>query len=389
MQRTSKDILMLIFAAILHTPISAQSDPVVRVVYFHSPTCHYCEQVMNETLPDLISTYNKRIEWFYVPNAAGSTTVGLPGIVELRGDTLQLLYVRSDTDYSMPLLYEMVTRLNIPADRLRYPAVLVGDQHLVGFDEIPNLLPGIIDNALEKEGTEWPELAFLELIFDELIPVPASGSEDAAALRLPPTTGAKSDRTSASILEKIKRDPLGNTLSIILLSIMVLSVPAIVFYARTKPSWKENQWVSIAIPILAVLGAVVGAYLAVGEATGGELSCGPVGDCNAVQNSQYAMLFGFLPVALLGLIAYVAIIIIWFLKQLTGERVSGIAAMGLFAIAGLGMLFSIYLTILEPFVIGATCLWCLSSAVIITLLTWLTSRPAVNALRALRGGEKL
>ena len=36
--------------------------------------------------------------------------------------------------------------------------------------------------------------------------------------------------------------------------------------------------------------------------------------------------------------------------------------------------FSIYLTFLEPFVIGATCLWCLSSAVIMTLLYLLTTR---------------
>ena len=38
-----------------------------------------------------------------------------------------------------------------------------------------------------------------------------------------------------------------------------------------------------------------------------------------------------------------------------------------------GVLFSIYLTFLEPFVIGATCAWCLSSAVIMTLLLLLVT----------------
>ena len=33
-----------------------------------------------------------------------------------------------------------------------------------------------------------------------------------------------------------------------------------------------------------------------------------------------------------------------------------------------GTLFSIYLTFLEPFVIGAVCAWCLTSAVVMTLL---------------------
>ena len=40
-----------------------------------------------------------------------------------------------------------------------------------------------------------------------------------------------------------------------------------------------------------------------------------------------------------------------------------------------GTLFSIYLTFLEPFMIGATCAWCLASAVIMTTLMWLTAAP--------------
>jgi uncharacterized membrane protein len=35
-----------------------------------------------------------------------------------------------------------------------------------------------------------------------------------------------------------------------------------------------------------------------------------------------------------------------------------------------GVLFSIYLTYLEPFVIGATCAWCLTSAISMTLILW-------------------
>jgi len=44
-----------------------------------------------------------------------------------------------------------------------------------------------------------------------------------------------------------------------------------------------------------------------------------------------------------------------------------------------GTLFSIYLTFLEPFVIGATCLWCLSSAVIMTTLFILALKPGCHA----------
>jgi uncharacterized membrane protein len=53
-----------------------------------------------------------------------------------------------------------------------------------------------------------------------------------------------------------------------------------------------------------------------------------------------------------------------------------------------GVIFSIYLTFLEPFVIGATCAWCLSSAVIITVLLWLAVRPGRLALARLSSAGK-
>jgi uncharacterized membrane protein len=45
-----------------------------------------------------------------------------------------------------------------------------------------------------------------------------------------------------------------------------------------------------------------------------------------------------------------------------------------------GMLFSIYLTYLELFVIHAVCIWCLSSAVIITALMLLNLPPITQWL---------
>ncbi|MCB0120146.1 MAG: hypothetical protein KDD72_14030, partial [Anaerolineales bacterium] len=50
-----------------------------------------------------------------------------------------------------------------------------------------------------------------------------------------------------------------------------------------------------------------------------------------------------------------------------------------FVLALLGTFFSIYLTFLEPFVIGATCAWCLTSAILMTALMLFTVRPAKAA----------
>jgi uncharacterized membrane protein len=49
-----------------------------------------------------------------------------------------------------------------------------------------------------------------------------------------------------------------------------------------------------------------------------------------------------------------------------------------------GVLFSIYLTFLEPFVIGATCAWCLTSAIIMTAMLWLSLSPGKLAFTFLR-----
>jgi hypothetical protein len=57
------------------------------------------------------------------------------------------------------------------------------------------------------------------------------------------------------------------------------------------------------------------------------------------------------------------------------------AALALPALTGFGVLFSIYLTYLELFVIAAVCAWCLSSAVIMALLLVVSVETAVSRLQ--------
>jgi uncharacterized membrane protein len=79
-----------------------------------------------------------------------------------------------------------------------------------------------------------------------------------------------------------------------------------------------------------------------------------------VQTSEWADLAG-VPVALLGLIGYAAI-----LATLFVEREEALIAGALIAFVGFG--FSAYLTYRELFTIDAICVWCVASAVIMTLL---------------------
>jgi uncharacterized membrane protein len=128
------------------------------------------------------------------------------------------------------------------------------------------------------------------------------------------------------------------------------------------------------IPLLALIGIGVAGYLSFVEYNQVEAVCGPVGNCNAVQQSSYAKLFGVIPVGFLGLLGYLSVIIFWLLDLLVLDGLGQLARLGLWVITLIGTLFSVYLTFLEPFVIGATCMWCLSSAVIMTILYLLATR---------------
>jgi uncharacterized membrane protein len=132
-------------------------------------------------------------------------------------------------------------------------------------------------------------------------------------------------------------------------------------------------------PLLCLAGLGVASYLAHVEVRGVEAVCGPVGDCNTVQQSEYARLFGVLPIGVLGVLGFAAVLLAWAVQRTKAGPASAWAAVALLGLTGAGTVFSIYLTFLEPFVIGATCLWCLGSAVIMTTLHALAHAPGREA----------
>ncbi len=182
----------------------------------------------------------------------------------------------------------------------------------------------------------------------------------------------------------------GFILAYILLVAMVAAVIyALVAAARAGGGAEVAEppaWVDYLIPVLALLGMGVAAYLTFVETQNVAAICGPVGDCNSVQTSPYARLFGVFPVGLLGLLGYVGILAAWAVARFTHGRLAGLARLAAFGMALFGALFTIYLTFLEPFIIHAVCIWCLTSAVLITLLMLLTLPPA---LLEIAGGEEL
>jgi uncharacterized membrane protein len=130
-----------------------------------------------------------------------------------------------------------------------------------------------------------------------------------------------------------------------------------------------DRRVRVAILVLALIGVGVAGYLTYVHYAGLRVACTNSG-CGTVQASSYAKLDG-VPVALLGLLGYIGILGSLAIRGELG-RVGG------FAIALIGFGFSMYLTYRELFTIKAICEWCVSSAVLMTLLVVLT---AIRALR--------
>jgi uncharacterized membrane protein len=187
--------------------------------------------------------------------------------------------------------------------------------------------------------------------------------------------GGKSDW-----LDRFANDPAGNTLSVLVLVGMfgALVWAFTIFPKKSDTSSKTGStWM---IPVLCFVGLGVAGYLAFVEITQANAVCGPVGDCNTVQQSEYARLFGILPIGILGLLGYMAIIVAWLVARYAKDHLADLAVIFLFIMTVFGTLFSIYLTFLEPFVIGATCAWCLTSAVLMTILMLLSIGPAKRML---------
>ena len=125
--------------------------------------------------------------------------------------------------------------------------------------------------------------------------------------------------------------------------------------------------------VLTVLGLGVATYLTYIHYAGIKPLCGKGGgSCEIVQTSTYSKLVG-VPVALIGLLGYVAILGSLLAPEGEETRLATLA----FTLVGFG--FSAYLTYRELFSIHHLCEYCLSSAIIVTILALMS---IVRFLRA-------
>ncbi len=132
----------------------------------------------------------------------------------------------------------------------------------------------------------------------------------------------------------------------------------------------------ITMLVLTVLGVALASYLTYIHYAGIKPLCGTNGGgCEIVQTSKYSTLVG-VPVALIGLLGYIAILGSLLVPESERSRLATVA----FTVVGFG--FSAYLTYRELFSIHHICEYCVSSAVIVTILMCL------SVWRFLRGEQR-
>ena len=184
----------------------------------------------------------------------------------------------------------------------------------------------------------------------------------------------QADVGGVPIIERLTLDPVGNTLAIVALVSMVCVVLLTVYRLNKEVTIPVSGW--WVIPLLAVVGLGIMLYLSsIPETT----ICYPSGACQVIQQSEYGEILN-VPVGIWGALGYFAILVTWSASLIGSSRLLQIVPWALLVLTLLGVLFSLYFTFLEPFVIGATCPWCLTSAILMTILFWL-SAETVQSLR--------
>ena len=316
---------------------------VIRGVLFYSPTCPACHLIISEVIPPLVEQYP---------------------------DQLEIIGIDVTQDAGTNLYQSAVVAFDIPDERIGVPTLVIGELVLVGAKEIPDMLPGIIQGGIETGGIDWPDIPGLE---QALAQIGYEGANQNQNVEIAPANTAWAD--------KIMLDPIANLIAIIILAGMLFSVVSVGQRFLVGKSF-EREWPAWVLPVLALIGFGIAIYLTYIELTHSEAVCGPVGNCNTVQESSYAYLFGVIPVGIMGAVGYAVILIAWLVQQFGPQSLRKVSRLAIWGMAWFGVLFSIYLTFLEPFVIGASCTWCLTSAVIMTLILWASTGPALDLFQS-------
>lgn len=122
---------------------------------------------------------------------------------------------------------------------------------------------------------------------------------------------------------------------------------------------------------LCLIGIGIAGYLTYVHYTNATIICSFGGGCETVNKSKYATFLG-VPVAVMGLVTYLILLglTIWRLRLNLANRTENRYPLDLamFFLNLVAVAFSGYLTSMEAFVINNWCMWCVGSAITLTVM---------------------
>jgi uncharacterized membrane protein len=117
---------------------------------------------------------------------------------------------------------------------------------------------------------------------------------------------------------------------------------------------------------LAVLGLLVSIYMTIYKITSNDSMCIGSKDCSIVNASKYSEVNG-IPVAVVGMLGYAAIIAVLWLERKPGFfKTNG--TMILFGLSLTGFLFTVWLIYVEIALLKALCPFCVTSQIAMTII---------------------
>lgn len=110
---------------------SKEEEGVVRAVLFWSETCPHCHEVIEHHLPPLEEKYGDRLE-------------------------IKTIEVSQQANYQV--WGAAMDAFQVPPQLRGVPMLFIGDTVLVGSIEIPERLPGLIEQYLTAGGVDYPAI---------------------------------------------------------------------------------------------------------------------------------------------------------------------------------------------------------------------------------------
>lgn len=331
-----------LYLAVLLLSATAQTihaSSIVHAVFFYNPTCRHCYAVVENVL---------------VP------------LKEAHGNQFEVALVDTRLPNGLEYYNSAVRAYSVSKNRQRVPMFVVGGQAFVGLYEIEDHATESVADCLNSGGQTW-------------LNTPPTPMDLGTLHRLRSFGQIK----QAGLWRQLRDHPTENAAAMIVLAALVTGVvfaaSKLMRASRSQSDFSfrvdRNIVIHGSTVLFAFIGTTIAGYLSYISATGSDAVCFVSGDCNVVLQSQYSAVFG-IPLSWIGLMGNSVILlasVIAVLRQ--WPAMIGVV----FTLSFVGSLVFIYLTFLEPFIIGNVCTWCLASAVTM-LVILLASMPTISQL---------